>query len=508
MLNNIRSINLKWIVLIGMSLLIFLGNFDFTAVALVLPQISKSFGSDLSRLQWIMISYIIASASFIIINTQICNFFDKKYIFIIGCMLFSLTSLFCGLSFNVDILITMRFLQGIGYALTFPLIYDFVFSIFPNEGRGFAISVLHFTTGIAQTVGPVLGGVISYYFGWRTVFFINFPICVLIIFFTIMNLPKDNYQKKSSLLGVSNAFLMFLIIVTLMLVLNQNLFELNKNIIKNTFWGIFICLILLIIFIFREKNNPIPVFNRSLLLDKQFIRINIIRFFIQIIFVIFIFIPNLLLQNILGYSSTFTGIIYSSMTLVFAMFSIISGKIIDRHGPKYPLITGIISLILGCLFLVFLPYTCSLSIIFSSFIVIGIALGLTFPSSLFICLSNTKKENRAAASSIFLMNALLGCSFGVAFSGLILSITTKFKLYNILNIGKLSLNNIQETLLGKLMTGVEPLKNVSSHILNIDLIHYATSSFLISLQIIMLICLMISVVALWLSFKLFRKKVI
>jgi EmrB/QacA subfamily drug resistance transporter len=503
--STINNKQIKWLLVLAMAALVFLGNFDFTAVILAVPTIAKNFHASISQLQWILVGYIITSAAFIIVNPHVCSFIGQKKTFLLGCGIFIFTSLMAGFATNLDILIIARFIQGIGYALAFPLIYTFVFDMFPENERGIAISILHFTTAIAQAVGPVLGGCIIYLISWRFIFFINLPLCgaaALLIYKVI----SKNEESKNLNFEILNSILFALLgLIALMLVLNSNNVFPQSHEMLSIFILLSITVMSFTFLFFKEKKTTHHLLKWSLFNNKNFLYITIIRFIIQIVFTAFLYLPALYLQSIFNFNSQKTGLIYLSMTSIFAITSIVSGKLIDHIEPKCPLYLGVLCLLVGSLLCAISFSNLSLSILIPALIMAGLGLGLVFPASLYLCLNSVSMAERANASSIFLMIALMGCSFSAALSSWILNWRADHVISSFITKTGMTFSQVELHLVDKLMTGITSTKKSTFSFLEPKQVYYFIEKTMSTFSDIMILNVIMAVVAFFLCFKLSNK---
>lgn len=195
--------------LIALCLGFFMVIMDVTIVNVALPAISKDLRGNISWLQWVVDGYTLTFACLLLSSGSFADRFGAKSAYLAGLVLFTLTSLGCGLSPNFLCLVSMRLLQGVGAALLVPTSLALVNSSYENkQDRAFAMGIWSAIGGIAGAAGPMLGGFLVYYFGWRSVFFVNIPIGLLVFFLTKKYVcdpkPKNegHFDIPGQLLGI------------------------------------------------------------------------------------------------------------------------------------------------------------------------------------------------------------------------------------------------------------------------------------------------------------------
>lgn len=158
----------------------FIAPFMSNAINLGIPQIGLEYGVDQFGLNWVVTSYLLVTAAFLLPFGRLADIVGRKKVFLIGMFLFAVTSLGCGLAFSFPVLITFRVLQGIASAMIFGTSMAILTSVVPTKERGKAMGLSAASTYIGLSLGPVLGGVICSTLSWRGIFYINFIISLVI----------------------------------------------------------------------------------------------------------------------------------------------------------------------------------------------------------------------------------------------------------------------------------------------------------------------------------------
>jgi len=496
----------KWCVLFSVGIFILLANLDMTIVNLALAVLSKDFLASIQQVQWIIVSYLMAAALFFCFFGKLADHFGKKNIFLLGCFLFVASSLFLGVwASNIYSIIFARFIQGLGFAATLGLAVVLIVRAFPINQKGLASGLAVTLSGIGLALGPPLGGFILQNFNWRWIFLLNVPLGILSIILTCLFVVKDKKTSDTSFKVdiISTAFY-FLGLLTLILLLNS----INKLSFIQLMGGIFLALLSIIIFVWRSLHVTAPLINVSLLKNRTYSIIIIIRMLFMWVMASFLFVLPLYLQNILGYSESDTGLWLLSMTGSIAVLAPFIGKLVDSIGYKIPIIVSIILLLLSCLIFINLQATVSVLFIAGGLAIFGLSNGMHTSSTINGAISQVSLQNSGTAIGLFFTIAMVGSMFGVVISGLILDSLSHIHIMNMINTNHLYLSAKQLEVLFSMANGSQSLNNWHNVFSNFpaDFVQKITSeSFIFSLHRLMLLNLIITFSGILLSLLLFKK---
>src|ERR1700686_3144875 len=165
---------------------------DGTVVNVALPALQSALGATIAQVQWVVESYSLFLAALHLIGGSLGDIYGRRKIFVVGVVLFSAASAWCGLAPNIQQLIIARGLQGIGGALLVPGSLALISASFPQQERGRAIGTWSGFTSITAAIGPVLGGSFIQYGSWRWVFFINVPLGLAVLWLALWKVPESS----------------------------------------------------------------------------------------------------------------------------------------------------------------------------------------------------------------------------------------------------------------------------------------------------------------------------
>src|SRR5215213_8051525 len=169
----------KWWTLAAVSFGLFMIMLDNTVVNVALPSIQRDLGADISSLEWIVTGYALSFAALMLIGGKLADAYGRRLIFVLGIVVFTLASLWCGLSDSESMLITARIAQGVGAAMMNPATLSIITVTFPPRQRGTAIGIWVGVSALALAIGPLVGGIITEHINWNWIFFINVPVGIV-----------------------------------------------------------------------------------------------------------------------------------------------------------------------------------------------------------------------------------------------------------------------------------------------------------------------------------------
>ena len=189
-----------WAMLVGFFMILV----DSTIVAVANPSIMAALNiSSYDAIIWVTSAYLLAYAVPLLLAGRLGDRFGPKNLYIVGLVVFTLASLWCGLSGSIGMLITARVVQGVGAALLTPQTLSTITRIFPADRRGVALSAWGATAGVATLVGPLAGGVLVDHLGWAWIFFVNVPIGIIGVALAVWLIPTlPTHPHRFDVLGV------------------------------------------------------------------------------------------------------------------------------------------------------------------------------------------------------------------------------------------------------------------------------------------------------------------
>jgi EmrB/QacA subfamily drug resistance transporter len=325
--------NRKWWTLFAVSFGLFMIMLDNTVVNVALPTMEKDLHVTIASLEWVVIAYALTFASLLITGGKLADLYGRRRIFVLGLVVFTLSSLACGLAPNAGFLIGARAVQGAGAALMNPATLSIIVATFPPKQRGQAIGIWAGVSALALAIGPLGGGLITQHLNWNWIFFVNVPVGALAIVVSrlVIRESRDTSHEQSiDLPGLvtSGGGLFFL---------SYALVEGNRHgWTSPEILGLFAAAAgLLVVFVVLERRQRLAMLDLALFRIGAFTGANVVAMLVSLsMFGVFFFV-SLYIQNILHYSATQAGASFLPMVSLIIVIAPLAGRLSDRLGSRW-----------------------------------------------------------------------------------------------------------------------------------------------------------------------------
>jgi EmrB/QacA subfamily drug resistance transporter len=388
---------------------------DVAIVNVALPSIQRDLGVSESTLQWVVIAYGLLLGGFLLFGGRLADVLGRRRILLTGLTIFSGASLLAGVSQSIGILIAARGLQGFGAALVTPAALSILAVTFTEgQERNRALGIYGAVGGTSATVGVIASGLLTDGPGWRWIFFINVPVGVVLIALATVFLITDRADRTAGRFDVAGATTVTGGLLLLVYALNRGA---DYGWTSSSTLALFgAAAVLLAAFVLIEGRSRHPLVPAAALRNRTLVAANLSAFFVFGAFFSFIFLGSLLMQQVLGYSATKTGVSWLATSVTAFIASAFTGaQLVGRIGVRRLLITGMSLLAVGVLWLTRVPADADyLTDLLPAFVLAGIAIGLCAPSAQIGALSGVTDSATGFAAGLVETMREIGGAAGVA----------------------------------------------------------------------------------------------
>lgn len=409
--------NVKWFTLVAACFGLFMAILDNLVVNIAMPTIAVDLDATTTHLQWIVSAYTIVFASLQITAGGLGDRFGRKRWFMLGLVLFTATSLLAALSRNIEMLIAMRALQGLGAAFIMPLSLSLISAAFPPEERGKAVGIWGAISVSSIALGPVVGGLLVEYASWEWVFLINVPIGLGALFVTSAVVRESKDESGAVSTDIPGTVL----ITAAIAALTYGLIEAGERGWGDTRIVTFLvgALALGIAFIYVESRTALPMVPLRFFRSKTFTGANIDSFMIAFLLTGISFFMTLYQQNVHGFSAVRTGLALLPMVAVMMALSPIAGSLTGRMGSRTLLSIGLGITAIGTLLFLRSGADASYWDILPAFIVLGLGNSFLWAPMTTAVLNSVESDKSGIASAVNGAVREIGTAFGIALLGTI-----------------------------------------------------------------------------------------
>lgn len=311
---------------------------DGSALNVALPALQADLSASGGGLLWIVNAYMLMLGALSLVGGSLGDHLGRKRVFMSGIGLFSLASLTCGLAPSPGFLVGARVVQGVGGALMIPGSLALITDHFSDQVRGRAIGTWSAATTLVTVVGPLLGGTLAALGLWRAVFFINLPLAVVSLLILYARVPASTRAKGSGgidYLGAAMATLGLAGISFGFISAPERGFQ-DARIVGSIAAGS----VMILGFFIVEWKTEHPMLPLGLFRSRTFLGANLLTLCLYGALSAFTLFLSLDLVQAPGFSQTQAGLALTPFALLLAAPSRWAGGLVDRHGPRLPLIVG------------------------------------------------------------------------------------------------------------------------------------------------------------------------
>ncbi len=394
----------------------FLAPFMGSSINIALPSIGRQFQADAVTLSWVATGYLLAAAVFLVPFGRLADIIGRKKIFVAGLVTYSSSTVLSAVAPSIGALIGFRVIEGAGAAMIFGTGVAILTSVYPPGERGRALGINTAATYLGLSLGPVFGGFLIHAFGWRSVFLVNIPLCVLIVYLVARRLHGDWAEAAGERFDVAGALLYGLALVGVMLGFSRLPRPLGAGLLGG---GI----VLAGAFVFRETRAPSPVLNLGLIRTNRVFAFSNLAALINYMATFAVgFFLSLHLQYIIGLNAQQAGLILIAQPAVMALFSPLAGRLSDRIEPRFVASTGMAFSAVGLFLLAFLHSHNHLGFVIVCLVLLGFGFALFSSPNTNAAMGAVEKRHYGVAASVLSTMRLVGQMFSMGIATMIIAL--------------------------------------------------------------------------------------
>jgi EmrB/QacA subfamily drug resistance transporter len=406
----------KWAALIIVCVGTFMLLLDITVVNVALPDIQKELHASFTDLQWVVDAYALTLATAVLIAGTLGDLLGRKRVFLFGVGLFTAASAACGAAPNPLVLNLSRGVQGVGGAIVIAVALAIISQEFHGKERGTAFGAWGATIGAAVAIGPLVGGVLTTWLGWRAIFYVNLPIGIICILVGMRVLHESRNEQHGSF-DIGG-----------FITLTGGLFSLVLALLRGNAWGwgsgreialYIIAGVLLSAFVLIELRVGDPMLDLSLFRIPTFTGAQIVAFAISAsIFSQFLYL-TLYLQNVLGYSPIQAGLRFLPLSLISFVVAPIAGRLSTRIPVRILLGLGMALVGIALLLMHGVTVSSGWTALLPGFLLAGIGVGMVNAPLASTAVSVVEPQRAGMASGTNNTFRQVGIATGIAGLGAI-----------------------------------------------------------------------------------------
>ncbi|MDD5541643.1 MAG: DHA2 family efflux MFS transporter permease subunit [Acidobacteriia bacterium] len=407
-----------WLIAVTVTMATFMEVLDTSVANVALPHIAGNLSASVDEATWVLTSYLVSNAIILPISPWLGGLIGRKRFYQLCVILFTVSSLLCGLAPSLSMLIFFRVLQGVGGGGLQPTEQAILFESFPHEKRGMAAAVYGMGVLFAPIIGPTLGGWITDNYSWRWIFFINIPVGALSVFMTQLVVFDPPYikalKKKLGRIDTVGLGLLAVGLGFLQIILDKGQ---REDWFESGFiWRMTVCsAAALIFFVIWELRTSHPVVNFSLMKDRTFATGMVLIFMTGFVLYGSIVLLPIYLQGLMGYTAVLSGLVISPGGIATLLLMPVVGRLMGtKLDPRLAIAAGFTVTAIS----VFQMSHFNLELGFANYIwpriVQGIGLAFIFIPVNTVAFASLQKERMNDGTGLFNLMRNLGGSFGIA----------------------------------------------------------------------------------------------
>jgi DHA2 family multidrug resistance protein len=404
----------KWIITVTVMLGTIMSALDMSIVNVALPFMRGNLGASVEEITWVATGYILSNVIMMPIIGMLSSRFGRKNFYLFSIILFTGSSMLCGMAWDLSSMVVFRIIQGVGGGALIPVSQAILRETFPYEEQGVAMGIYGFGVVLGPAFGPTLGGWLTDHFSWPWIFYINVPIGILNILMVTRFIQDPPYLvREKGKIDVMGLAFMGLGLGALQIML-------EKGEQKNWFSSdliIYLAVIAaagLLLFVVRELVTDKPAVDLRILKDVNFTSGTLIGGILGMGLYGSLFLLPMFLQQLLGYPAFDSGLTLMPRSIAMALTMPLAGRLYNKAGPKVLVGVGLVVSAVSFYQLANLAVDIGYWDIFYPQFLQGIGFGMIFVALSTAALSTIEKHRMTAATGLYNVIRQVFGSVGIA----------------------------------------------------------------------------------------------
>jgi EmrB/QacA subfamily drug resistance transporter len=385
---------------------------DVTIVNVALPRTAAELRAGFTDLQWIVDSYVLVLAALLLGAGSMADRFGRRRIYATGLAVFGAASLACGLSPSAPVLIAARAVQGMSAACLFATAPALLNDTYRGRARGIAFGIWGGVGAAAAAAGPVVGGLLTHYLGWRSIFLVNVPVSAVALVLILRLFPRSarDHRQRLDLVGIG-AFTVCASTLVYLLIRGNEIGWTSPA----AFALLAVCALGLTAFAIAERRHAFPVLDLALLRSKAFLGVSVAALALAMSAYSYLLYASLWLQSHDGLSPLQAGLVLAPLGFAAMAAALVRGRFLDWLPPRTPISGGLLLIAAGAL--VMLAAGPSWPAMVAGTAVAGTGIGLISPVLAATAIGAVPGDRAGMASAANASCRQLGTAIGIALFG-------------------------------------------------------------------------------------------
>jgi len=408
----------KWWTLLAVAFGLFMIMLDNTVVNVALPSIREDLGISISELEWVVNGYALTFGVLLLTGGKLADMLGRRRIFMVGLVIFTASSFFCGFANSAEMLIGARVVQGVGAALMNPATLSIITATFPARQRGMAIGIWAGVSALALAIGPLVGGVITEHINWSWVFYINVPIGILglVAARVFIDETRDTTEQRLDFPGLAtSAIALFALTYAL---IKSNDLGWGDPVVLSLFG---VAALFFVAFVLLERHQRLPMLDLNLFRNASFASANTVMLLIGLAMFGTFFFVSLFVQNVLGFSPIQAGATFLPMTVLIILVAPNAGRLSDRLGPRALIVPGVMLVTASLALFSIQDESSTFWTLLPALLTGGLGMGLAMAPTTSAAMHAVPVDKAGVGSAVINSARQIGGAVGVAVTGAIVA---------------------------------------------------------------------------------------